>query len=578
MSRNPQNQLGSPWRAPGVAAGLLLVAIMVGLHLPRAFLTLPLYAGDEGAYLIRALFSAGLKADPSLYPTLPDVDNTVFFWIVRLVYALPGPGLDTLRLLGGGAYIGGLILVWRGVRPYLPEADAAGVLLLALIFPYYRFVFSALPEGWYVGLLGLIICLTARFYRPRPWLHAASLGALTAVLVLIKPHGVAVAAGFVGLVVVDAALDAQRRLLVGVGRIALFAAVFLLVGHGLQALAGHGGPKSLLFFGNGFYSTILGGADGQDAGHIGQVAFFTMGAASLLLAGVPIILGLDRLGYRWGAEAGRFQLRGQDLAFLLTLLAFGATLVMVAMFAAKISGVAVSESFRLWGRYFEFFTPLLWLTAWPYVREAEAWPDRHVLSAGVVLAGLAGLAVALKSGVALLPWDGTAVSAFFIPNSPPWPEITRFPFFALASMATLGLIVLTLVRARTLAVWQAYFAVLGILSVGLDQAWWSSIAIDRDDLVAEAKMAQRLIAPIPGPVAVFTDDPNAGASLFLAFAARPHLIMTAPGAGLDAATLAPYRTAIVEGGAKPTDPAWRLVQTGKQLRVYQRGSLDTPIR
>jgi len=560
-----------------VAAGLLLITIIVGLHLPRAFLPLPLYAGDEGAYLIHALFGSMLKADPGLYPTLPDVDNTVFFWIVRLVDALPGDPLDVLRLLGGAAYIGGLVLVWRGVRPFLADRDAAGVLLLALAFPYYRFVFTALPEGWYVGLLGLIVYLTARFYRTRPWAHAAGLGALTAGLVLIKPHGVALAAGFGGLVAVDTVLDAHRKLLVSAGRLALFAVTLLLVGHALQMLAGHGPPTSLWFVGSGFYGTILKVTPSAHAIHIGVVALFGMVMGSLLLVGAPVALGLDDLAARWSADRGRFRLEAADLAFLLTLMGHGATLVMVAIFAAKVADIAPMESYRLWGRYFEFFAPMIWLSAWPYVRASERRPDRQILAAGVVLAGLIGLVVALKSGVCLLPWDATALSAFHIPGDPRWPLFTTFPGFALACAATLGVIILTLSKAPFLQIWQGYFAVLACLSFGLDQAWWSQISPDRDVLQADVKMVGRAMTRL-GETATFVDDPNAATSVFLKLRGRTHIVVLAPGASPSTVYLRPYKTLVVEKGLGAPAPTWRIVQVGRQLTVYQRGSLDTPIR
>jgi hypothetical protein len=578
MARNSENHGASPWREPGVAAGLLMVAAIVGLHLPRAFLNLPLYAGDEGAYLIHGLFGGLLKADPGLYPTLPDVDNTVFFWIVRLVDALPGDPLDVLRLLGGAAYVGGVVVVWRGVRPQLADRDAVGVLLLALAFPYYRFVFTALPEGWYVGLLGLIIYLTARFYRSRPWAHAAGLGALTACLVLIKPHGVALAAGFVGLVVIDTALDAHRKLLTSAGRLALFAATFLLAGHALQMLDGHGPPTSVTFVGSGFYSTILKVTPSAHAIHIGVVALFGMAMGSLLLVGTPVALGLDDLAARWSAERGRFRLEAADLTFLLTLMGYGATVAMVAIFASKVADVAPMESYRLWGRYFEFFVPLIWLTAWPYVRASERRADRHILAAGVVLAGLIGLVVALKSGVSLLPWDATALSAFYIPGDPRWTLFTTFPIFALALAATLGVIILTLHKAPGLQVWQGYFAVLACLSLGLDQAWWSQIAPERDSLQADIKMVGRTMTGPGDDIATFVDDPNAATSIFLKLKGRTHLVMLAPGASPSTTNLKSYRTLVVEKGLGAPAPAWRIVQAGKQLTVYQRGSLDTPIR
>ena len=48
-----------------------------------------------------------------------------------------------------------------------------------------------------------------------------------------------------------------------------------------------------------------------------------------------------------------------------------ATLAMVAIFAGKALVYGPNETGRLWGRYFEFFVPIIWLAAAPFISEFQ---------------------------------------------------------------------------------------------------------------------------------------------------------------------------------------------------------------
>lgn len=577
MDSSPENQNAPVWRSAACIAAALGALAVLAIHLPRAKFSLPLYSGDEGSYLIRALFGALLKADPGRAATVADIDNSVFFWIIRAVHMIGGKHyLDVLRILGGGAYIAGLVLVWRAGRPGLDRREAFGLLLLALIYPYYRFVFTALPEGWYVGLLAVILYLTAKLFRSRPLAHALLTGSLSAALVLIKPHGVAISAAVCALIVADFLFDAKRQVWRSAGQLALFVLSFLAAGHLIQFIEGRGPPQGLLFFGNGFYSHILAIAPSPDAANIGMVAAFSMTVAMMMLAGPPIAFGADRLLARWSAQRGSFVFTPTDLMFLLTLGGLIATLAMVTAFAVKASGFGGSESYRLWGRYFEFFTPLLWLTAWPYVREAERLPDRRLLAAGVVLAGLIGLTIALKEAITLFPWDASGLGAFFMPTAR-WAG-SRFPSFVFAAAAVLAAVVLMLKRLSMLHIWQGVFGVLASISAWQDLAWLRDVIPDYGAVVAETGGVRGMSPRLPGRMAAFVEDNNIYNNIFLRLDGRPTMILIPPDSPVSAAQVAPYSVVIVQTRHTLTAPGWKLIQPGGKFMVYQRGSLDTPIR
>jgi len=552
------------WTSALTAAALMALAV-IALHLPRAFLSLPLYSSDEGSYLLRALYGDMLQADPQHAPFVANVDNVVFFWIIRLFGLLPGLfGLDALRIGGGLAYVLGLVLVWRVVAPRLNRGEALGLILLALIYPYYRFVFTALPEGWYVALLGGMILLTARLWRPRPLLHAAAFGAMAAALVLIKPHGLAVMCAGPALVVADLILQRGRGPALAVLRLVIMAAAFLATGHLLRVIESHELPRQLSFFGQGFYAQILDQPPAADATRIALTAHYAMTMTVLMLAGPAIALGLDDLLRR--VRDKTFAPQGTDLAFLLTLGAFAATICMVSIFAFKMS-FAVSETYRLWGRYFEFFIPLLWLTAWPAIRRREDLRDRRLLAAGTCLAGLVGLTIALREAITLFPWDVAALHAFSLPTARY--AGSTFPSFALAVVAMLGAIVLMLRRAPMLQVWQGAFFILALLAIGQDGAWLSQLVPDRRGLAAEIQAIDKTTRQHPGRIIAFVEDANTHHNLFYGLHGRPRMVLVDPGASVQPKAAAGYGYIVLQAGHPLYGRGWRPVYQGLRFTVLE---------
>ena len=156
---------------------------------------------------------------------------------------------------------------------------------------------------------------------------------------------------------------------------------------------------------------LAGGLDPQ-ATSIGGRAFVAMAAASLMLAGAPALTGLLRieLRWRWTRRHAQFHLEPLEAAFLLTALTLAASLVLTALLAMADR----ADPARVWGRQFEFFTPLLWLAAAPFLREFERGGGRwwRIAVSLTALIGLAGFAGRLLTGAAVRAWDAAALDAF----------------------------------------------------------------------------------------------------------------------------------------------------------------------
>lgn len=545
--------------------GLALAAAVVALiYADRVFLDLPLYAGAESAHLVQALYGKTLAARADLMPQTGDLGDTLFGLIVRaLTYATQNL-LPWLRILGAAAYFGGLALVWLSVRPTLDRPAAVGALLLALAYPYYRFAAAALPEGWYVGLLGLAIFATARLYGSRPIAHAALAGALVGAMTLLKPHGLAVGVAFLLLAVVDLLLG-RRDPKVFLGRIAMFAVAFLISVNLVHLAAGQAVSAPFSFYLGRRYDALLAGAITPQGWIAGARALVAMTAASVMLASVPALTGLLRveMRWRWHRDRGRFFLASHEATFLLVLLAFAATLGLTALLA---TGENADPS-RIWGRQFEAMIPMLWLAAIPFIGEFDRAGGRwwRMAMGAAPVVGLAVLAACLLGGATPRAWDAAALSAFGLDK----PVIAALA--ALAIVAAGGATAFGPWPVPT--IWLAAFAGLAALSTGLDVNWERSNAASRRAMADELAAATAIVEQRPGGVAVISRDPVSARMVYWRLRARPITILAAP----DPAQLGEIDTVVAVGSRAP-GAEWRASFRGRELTVFTRqtGIADAP--
>jgi hypothetical protein len=551
------------WRVLTVSATICAALIFV-FYAHRIFMPLPLYAWDEDGFAIRALFSADAVARNSF---APDHSNGVFLQLIRLVHFLTGAHyVQGLRVFNFFAYLGGLLFVFSAVAKSLPGRQQLIWLIVAFAFPYYRYVASDLPEAAYVGLLGVIGWVTARYFLSRPLSHALMTGALAAALVLVKPHGMAVVAGLGGIVVLDTLAGGKWRL--APLRFATFAIAFFAIGNAIQWATGQPMQAPLAFFVEGFYGATLATKLAPQAVRLGLLDLLAMGSAVLLLAGPALTLGFVSIGRRWAQARAGFRLSPSDLLFLLLALSLGATLVMVTVFAMKMAADP-GETKRLWGRYFEFFVPLIWLAAAPAIERSEPPPRwTRLACAGVTLGGLFGLILSFHMGVVLFPWDGTAVTAFF--HTDPragWVEI--LPFRRLAEAATLLAVVGIAAGARMSRVWLSFLVALGCLSTIFDAEAMAPVINQRAALARDIRAAAPLVPPRPTATAALVTDGNDADLTFVGFEGKPEIILVTP-AGPPTKQLAGVQTLITVRCEAPPGGPWKQIFHGTQISVYTR--------
>jgi hypothetical protein len=546
------------WPSARLGYGLLTAAaIAVALvYLDRVFLEAPLYTGAESTHLVHALFGKTLAAQPDLLPQAQSTGDTLFGLLIRaLTYATQNL-LPWLRILGAAAYFGGLALALASVRTSMDRPGWIAAALVALAYPYYRFAAAALPEGWYVLLLGAAVLATARLYGPRPIAHAALAGVLVGALTLLKPQGPALGIALLLLAVVDLLLG-RRDLRIFVGRIAVLAAAFLASVNLLQLAANQASSEPLTFYLEHRYDGLLEGAISQDGWIAGARGLVAMAASCVMLAGIAALTGLLRveMRWRWHRGRGRFFLTPHEASFLLVLFTAALTLVLTALLG---TGEAANPT-RIWGRQFEALVPLLWIAAAPFIGEFDRAGGRwwRLAMGAVPVVGLSVLAACLLGGVVPRAWDAAALSAFSLES--PITAILAGAIVVAAGAAT---------AFRTwpvMGVWLTAFAALAALSTALDVRWERATSAARGALAQDLTAAAAIIEQRPGGVALLAQDPIQARLAYLRLRARPITVQAAP----DAARLTEIDT-IVSLGAQAPGPGWKVSFHGAGLTVYTR--------
>jgi hypothetical protein len=251
--------------------------------------------------------------------------------------------------------------------------------------------------------------------------------------------------------------------------------------------------------------------------------------------------------------------------FLLLVLSLAATLVMVTLFALKIASTP-GESERLWGRYFEYFTPLIWLAAAPALARPIGRRTAWACTA-VTLAGLAGLSLSFRAGIVLFPWDSSALTAFFAPDPVRAPLGPEMPYRALAVAATV-LAAALLLKARPAYVGLGLVLALGALSTRLDHIWQGPMVRQRYALERDIEAIVPRLPPEPAPVVLLAPDANDGHLGFLRLQARPHVVQGAP-SRVAPAELVVARAVVVSGPETPPAGPWRRTFKGEALSLFE---------
>jgi hypothetical protein len=555
----------------GAALAAAVTAAIIAFYFVRLLGPLPIFAADAGPYLIHAIYPDEVAVRD---PYVTAITNGTHLSLIRAAWrigAATGSSYVMVdQLINAALYLGGLLALWWASARRVAPREQTALLVLALGFAYYRFPFSNMAEGPFVGALALVCLVTRGWYRNRPIVHAIAAGVACALMVLSKPHGMATVAALAAVALADAALGRDWRRF-GL-RALVFALAFFGAGNLIQLAAQEPLANPAAFWMSGFYAGALGAKAPAGVIPLALQALSIGLFASMVLAGAPVVLGLDELYDRWRAERDAFRLRDRDLVFLLLLLSLLATLAMVAIFATKVASTP-SETYRLWGRYFEFFAPMLWISAAPVLARRPA-PGVAMACGAVTLFGVAGLLGLMQRGWIVLPWDSAVLTAFFAPDPQRANLVLPIPLRGLAAAASLAAAGAFALRARPAYVGAALILVLSGLSTWLDQVWLGDLARHRAALERDLRAIAPAIPREPARVVLITPDANVGHLGFLELKAQPYVVLAdpqapPPGVLTDAA-------AVVASGDKPPTGDWTAVYRGAEVSLW-RPSAAAPL-
>jgi hypothetical protein len=571
MESRPRARLSSWTSRAAAALGGAVALSILAFYVWRMAVPLPLFAADAGAYLIHALFPDDVAAKN---PLVAAVTNGTHLSLIRASWrigALTGwPYVLIDEVVNGGIYLGGLLGLWQACTKAQAFRERAALLILVVGFAYYRFAFSNMAEGPFVGLLALVLLITRAWYWSRPLVHAAAAGVVCAAMLLAKPNGLALVAALGAVALLDAATrrDWPRLAL----RLGLFAIAFFATGDAIQLAAQEPLENPLLFFMSPVYSSQLQAVEPAGAIGLAGQALAIMGFASLVLAGPPIVIGLSELVGRLRGERADFRLKRRDLVFLTLLGGLAGTLVMCAVFELKVA-TTPSETQRLWGRYFEFYAPMLWVAAAP----ALGRPVSRGLALGcgaATLVGLVGLLGLLQRGWIVLPWDSAVLTAFFAPDPVRAPLTFAVPYRGLAAAASLLAAGVLAARVRPSYAGAALLLALSALSTWQDHVWLGELAGERYALAHDLDAIAPILPAAPRRVVLLTPDANLAHLGFLRLGARPDVVFGQP-AQPPAGTLSDAAAVIASGTAGP--PGWTQAYRGSQLSLWKPAPAPTPL-
>jgi phosphoglycerol transferase len=365
-----------------VAALAVAVAVLV-----NARIAFPLGFSDEFTYAaLSARFGQeSTLANNPLVVTL-DAPNRLFLAIYGLLGSQPRPVFEMARALNSlllAVGIGALFVAAREGRalgPSLVVAIAYGLGPQSTYTAYFT------PETMYVVLFFLQTTFAALALSRQDFRFALLAGASAAMLSLVKPHGLPVAAVTFAFMAGYATLHRRsgaRSLWLGCAvYLAALVALRLIVGRALapDVVLGNALTGSLYSSFVGDMATVL--ADPERYAAVGRLVIAHLAAASCL-AGPALVAGLAQVPgeARAESESARFAAALAGLTAWLLL----ALIVMTAVFT-----VAVEETNRLHLRYYAFCIPLL-LVGLAALEAVGLWTRRQQLLG--LAAWVSGIAV-----------------------------------------------------------------------------------------------------------------------------------------------------------------------------------------
>jgi hypothetical protein len=466
-----------------IAAALTLLALFRVQTTPA-----PIYASDEYAYLKRAQLSAQPGEVSARDSQLQEINNRLYYKVISLSSALgvdPTAFVRWINFVGLYGFVigGGYVLLLRRT------SRSAGSLfvLLACSQGFSVYVLSLMPDVLYsVMFTGATFTLFTQIER-RPFVAYAGAAAISALMLYVKPHAVALVLALVLFAPLNGWLRCERLAVVlkhATVTILVIVIVIFLCNFWLFGDASF----RLLFVGQTYKQVAFGNVDSWfSASRLSQVIQFTTAHFLALFLLFPVFVFDIRRHFRRDPRPAP-----EQLASLFLLISTVLVVAMVVKFSIEVAQGNPGEGDRLHGRYISFLFPALaWLTA---LRAGSNFSISVGPRAQLSYIGAFVVFVVLASLFRLFPWDYPDILVFFSGENKYWPtsilEFTRFAVWGIVGLVFLSFWVLRLSSRGALV------AVSCVLALGssLRVTYWQEVHAREHQYLADAGRSLRALS------------------------------------------------------------------------------------
>ena len=312
-------------------------------------------------------------------PYIPHYPDELYFWLFSIVHLWGNESYAAVKVLNSVLLAAAMVPIYATARLFLERRTALFLSIVSVFAPINSLTAYFMPESCYL----LMFWLFAFFFLcnlPRHTIKAGAYGgALLGLLVLIKPHALAILAAaeltIAAMMLLDEEFEISRLdgLLYLISLNAGFIVTLLIVHVGLF------GHRDLNIF--GFYT--------QFAGRMDKPVSFLSKALMVLIAHVVytnIIFGLPLVVTLLGA-LGLFSSNKPECRARLRVLCVFAIFALIFLLAmtAKATvnfsmGLGPSELRRLHGRYYDFILPMFLIAFFALADPASARGGQRMLT------------------------------------------------------------------------------------------------------------------------------------------------------------------------------------------------------
>lgn len=415
---------------------LLLPISLALISVSRVWDVLPTIMGDEYIYSTQA---RNLPFSEHSY------SNYLFSWVMSFTKVCGSDFYSCTKVINSIFFLGTIIITFFIALRFLPVWPSTFAASVAALSPISIPVSYFMPETMYFFMMTLTVWATLVVSENPKWWNWVVPGFLIGVAALVKPHAVFVAPAILLFALVvqhKSSNTVDIKILLKAGAVSAFgfavgkfAIGYIFAGPGgLKLFGGYGSPVDALSSAASVdvSNPVAGTSSGTGLSilfGVGSTHLLAHSAAVLLLAGVPLLVGLFS---SFRALGSKNSIEGQNLLSLLVVMMTITILPVVSVFEAYVTAIGDDHSDRLIMRYYEFLIPVFIILGLTFTRSPELTRNSR-LFLGAIVTGFSMFFVIFYPAVFQKQFADSSTMPGIIANS--------VLFLALGIVVTAGVVV-----------------------------------------------------------------------------------------------------------------------------------------